>query len=513
MSSSDNKLTLGELQSFLIEQDEEEKERKRKEETAPTFLCKTQRDKIINATHDVYRAHGMMMPMTGLPWKRPISNDLFRCPLSESPTTLVMRKTNDDDDDGNMKVVEILRPKDDEETALHSNLQNKVTTKSSMTTEFTRGATGQRRPWKPGGIDENNDTYDGKSAKEEAETATAAGGGHSAIEDIYHSAEAIERSRRVLEIGSKQSWIDGILITSPPGVDFKVGISYKDVYGSDVDAAADVPVIDDEEEKPEKGGEEEIDLIDPSTNVGDELQSSSFKAPALVWDRSYLDDDSLFGSSSSSSSSGSDDDEEEEEDSDSEGGDDSKKDGYNLDEKVGYTTNAVEGATTIVPAPSVSNDNNDDITNSVDFGNISDSAVDALLAEFSRAEAGTKGQLKVKSPSSDANNDNPLRLAEHQARLQTNTTRKSWANTNPLPIGDFNSYIPNPALTYPFTLDTFQQQAVARLERSESVFVAAHTSAGKTVVAEYACALAKQRNTRCIYTSPIKALSNQVSLA
>jgi antiviral helicase SKI2 len=58
-------------------------------------------------------------------------------------------------------------------------------------------------------------------------------------------------------------------------------------------------------------------------------------------------------------------------------------------------------------------------------------------------------------------------------------------------------------------LDDFQQQAVARLERSESVFVAAHTSAGKTVVAEYAVALAMQRATRCVYTSPIKALSNQ----
>ena len=29
------------------------------------------------------------------------------------------------------------------------------------------------------------------------------------------------------------------------------------------------------------------------------------------------------------------------------------------------------------------------------------------------------------------------------------------------------------------------------------------------MVAEYAVALAKQRSTRCIYTSPIKALSNQ----
>lgn len=38
---------------------------------------------------------------------------------------------------------------------------------------------------------------------------------------------------------------------------------------------------------------------------------------------------------------------------------------------------------------------------------------------------------------------------------------------------------------------------------------AAHTSAGKTVVAEYAIALAAKHMTRAIYTSPIKALSNQ----
>eukprot|EP00983_Pelagomonas_calceolata_P024840 782065-Pelagomonas_calceolata.AAC.8 len=41
------------------------------------------------------------------------------------------------------------------------------------------------------------------------------------------------------------------------------------------------------------------------------------------------------------------------------------------------------------------------------------------------------------------------------------------------------------------------------------VFVAAHTSAGKTVVAEYAFALATKYSTRAIYTSPIKTISNQ----
>uniref|UniRef100_A0AAF5PJQ3 Helicase SKI2W n=1 Tax=Wuchereria bancrofti TaxID=6293 RepID=A0AAF5PJQ3_WUCBA len=67
----------------------------------------------------------------------------------------------------------------------------------------------------------------------------------------------------------------------------------------------------------------------------------------------------------------------------------------------------------------------------------------------------------------------------------------------------------NMARKYPFELDPFQQQAVICLDRGDSVFVAAHTSAGKTVVAEYAVALCNLHKTRAIYTSPIKALSNQ----
>ncbi|KAK3897184.1 rRNA-processing arch domain-containing protein [Staphylotrichum tortipilum] len=66
-----------------------------------------------------------------------------------------------------------------------------------------------------------------------------------------------------------------------------------------------------------------------------------------------------------------------------------------------------------------------------------------------------------------------------------------------------------PARVYPFKLDPFQAISVASIERDESVLVSAHTSAGKTVVAEYAIAQCLKRNQRVIYTSPIKALSNQ----
>ena len=41
---------------------------------------------------------------------------------------------------------------------------------------------------------------------------------------------------------------------------------------------------------------------------------------------------------------------------------------------------------------------------------------------------------------------------------------------------------------YKFTLDKFQDRAVECIERGESVLVAAHTSAGKTAIAEYAIA-------------------------
>ncbi|XP_063870777.1 superkiller complex protein 2-like [Scylla paramamosain] len=77
------------------------------------------------------------------------------------------------------------------------------------------------------------------------------------------------------------------------------------------------------------------------------------------------------------------------------------------------------------------------------------------------------------------------------------------------PVDDFASRVPNPACSYPFELDTFQKQAVLHLEQQDCVFVAAHTSAGKTVVAEYAVALSLKHMTRAVYTSPIKALSNQ----
>ena len=66
-----------------------------------------------------------------------------------------------------------------------------------------------------------------------------------------------------------------------------------------------------------------------------------------------------------------------------------------------------------------------------------------------------------------------------------------------------------PAKIYKFQLDPFQQQAIEYIDKEESVLVAAHTSAGKTAVAEYAIAKSLKEGKRVVYTSPIKALSNQ----
>jgi len=62
---------------------------------------------------------------------------------------------------------------------------------------------------------------------------------------------------------------------------------------------------------------------------------------------------------------------------------------------------------------------------------------------------------------------------------------------------------------YDFDFDPFQVAACGALSDGQGVLVAAPTGSGKTVVGEYAVHLALQKNRKCFYTTPIKALSNQ----
>ena len=60
-----------------------------------------------------------------------------------------------------------------------------------------------------------------------------------------------------------------------------------------------------------------------------------------------------------------------------------------------------------------------------------------------------------------------------------------------------------------FPLDEFQHQACQAVENDHGVLVCAPTGAGKTIIGEFAVSLALSRGTKCFYTTPIKALSNQ----
>jgi len=82
-------------------------------------------------------------------------------------------------------------------------------------------------------------------------------------------------------------------------------------------------------------------------------------------------------------------------------------------------------------------------------------------------------------------------------------TRMDWVPA------DYDTVVDESILNISFNPDIFQKQAFYFLTRRDSVFVSAHTSSGKTLVAEYAIGLSLKSSSRVIYTSPIKVLSNQ----
>eukprot|EP00058_Branchiostoma_floridae_P015086 XP_002600574.1 hypothetical protein BRAFLDRAFT_205455 [Branchiostoma floridae] len=100
-------------------------------------------------------------------------------------------------------------------------------------------------------------------------------------------------------------------------------------------------------------------------------------------------------------------------------------------------------------------------------------------------------------------------------KIRTETVDTEQACTHEVAYPEDCKYEPvkelstTPAKVYPFVLDPFQKEALRCLESNQSVLVSAHTSAGKTVVAEYAIAMSLRDKQRVIYTTPIKALSNQ----
>lgn len=79
---------------------------------------------------------------------------------------------------------------------------------------------------------------------------------------------------------------------------------------------------------------------------------------------------------------------------------------------------------------------------------------------------------------------------ELKNRIVVHTIESLESCTHEVACPPGQPYIPlqprrtEPAKKYPFTLDPFQQESVLCIDNNQSVLVSAHTSAGKTVVAE-----------------------------
>lgn len=423
-------LSLADLQEVLAQQEEPEQK---------SGIS----DDLSSALQALHEHLGLVKPRSSggssatRPWKRPLIQDsLFQSPILPPQTTLVtydslplrVQETIGPPRTSNSNLVEIplrLLTPDDENDDHHQhrpisgNLSNKLS-------EYTRGGTNTARPFRPGGMEDET----------------------SAMEQLpFCTPDDVERSKRVLHQTTRESWIDGSLLTAPPGVPFKVGLSWNDVHDENLDRVEDD--VDGSASRLEVPDEAPIVADRPASSIS---QGSANTSNQGLFTKGYFDDDSLFGSSSSSSSESDDD-----ESFDSAAENDEDVEEMDQTEDVTGTTSILTTEATYQREDNVQSEPEMDL--------------DELLSELAVTD------MKLYK----SNTSNPIDLAQRQQQQQKDSNRKSWATKKLLPIDDFQSYIPNPALVFPFTLDEFQQQAVARLERSESVFVAAHTSAGKTV--------------------------------
>ena len=338
---------------------------------------------------------------------------------------------------------------------------------SEKLSEYTRGAVGRRMPFRAGGLDDVERNDDASSA------------------DLtpLQTADGIRRIMNQGHDGGLRAWLtnEPDLLKAPVSISSEVGITPELVYDKTyIDSVREQLHLNEECGKQDESDKIDNDIPDVSDYKSDEERPVVIPSVGL-WADNFYDDDSIFGTSSEESSSS-----ESENDSDDEVS--ASSDEINGGPDASVTTEEIEVEANNEIAALGSEDESDDISNEVDL----------VLNALSK-----KSDVESFSNSRDALKN--LFASDPQEV----SSRKSWAGTESFDVSDFFSLVPNPAISYPFELDDFQKQAVARLERAECIFVAAHTSAGKTVCAEYAIALARKHCTRAIYTSPIKALSNQ----
>ncbi|XP_059551015.1 exosome RNA helicase MTR4 isoform X3 [Myotis daubentonii] len=128
---------------------------------------------------------------------------------------------------------------------------------------------------------------------------------------------------------------------------------------------------------------------------------------------------------------------------------------------------------------------------------------------------GTDEPIFGKKPRVEESITEDVSLADLMPRVKVQSVETVEGCTHEVALPADEDYIPlkprvgKAAKEYPFILDAFQREAIQCVDNNQSVLVSAHTSAGKTVCAEYAIALALREKQRVIFTSPIKALSNQ----
>ncbi|CAM9112320.1 unnamed protein product, partial [Phaeothamnion confervicola] len=381
---------------------------------------------------------------------------------------------------------------------------------SSKLSQYTRGKTGAMKPFVPGGLDSGAGA--GGSERIAAKTTV----------DAYDamSPEAVARSLAVL----RDDYDEKELLTVPPGVRFFQGATREQIgqrhgtggrkkAGAVASAAGAAPA-----------GAAAVDAAISAVTAAAATAAAAAAAVAQPSKAtSGLAFRSIFGADDSDLESSEEEQGEEEEEATTRsggngaaGGGSSVRGGGAIASAPVEAVPARERDARAVRAGGIGTAAANGGTESDEEEEEDEAAVERLLASaagaalaLSRGISGS-GSGDGAGPVAGAGwrHSSMMRHLLDQER-ERSQPRQSWAVTTPLDVSDFAALVPNPALSYPFELDRFQKQAVARLERRECVFVAAHTSAGKTVVAEYAIAMAKQHMTRAIYTSPIKALSNQ----
>ncbi|KAJ0182390.1 hypothetical protein K1T71_001759 [Dendrolimus kikuchii] len=133
--------------------------------------------------------------------------------------------------------------------------------------------------------------------------------------------------------------------------------------------------------------------------------------------------------------------------------------------------------------------------------------------EVEYADTSVSKRPKEDEDDSDLMSDINVDMISSRIMIHTLETHEGCTHEVAIPPNhDYAPLLPissEPAKQYSFILDPFQKEAIMCIDNLQSVLVSAHTSAGKTVVAEYAIALSLKNKQRVIYTTPIKALSNQ----